>query len=82
MSARVKITATGRLSLPADIRKRHGLGKGGDVLIEDRGDEIVIWPLNRSVARAQEISRKLTADKQGASVQDFLADRRREAEAE
>ncbi|WP_299365592.1 AbrB/MazE/SpoVT family DNA-binding domain-containing protein [uncultured Paracoccus sp.] len=82
MSARVKITATGRLSLPADIRKRHGLGKGGDVLIEDRGDEIVIWPLNRAVARAQEISRKLTADKQGASVQDFLADRRREAEAE
>lgn len=82
MSARVKITATGRLSLPADIRKRHGLGKGGDVLIEDRGDEIVIWPLNRAVARAQEISRKLTAEKQGASVQDFLADRRREAEAE
>ena len=82
MSARVKITATGRLSLPADIRKRHGLGKGGDVLIEDRGNEIVIWPLNRAVARAQEISRKLTAEKQGASVQDFLADRRREAEAE
>ena len=53
MSARIKITATGRLSLPADIRKRHGLGKGGDVLIEDRGDEIVIWPLNRAVARAR-----------------------------
>ena len=82
MSARVKITAAGRLSLPADIRKRHGLAKGGDVLIEDRGNEIVIWPLNRAVARAQEISSRLTADKQGASVQDFLADRRREAEAE
>lgn len=82
MSARVRITPNGRLSLPADIRKRHGLGKGGDVLIEDRGDEIVIWPLNRAVARAQEISRRLTADKRGASVQDFLAGRRREAEAE
>lgn len=82
MSTRVKITPNGRLSLPADIRKRHGLGRGGDVLIEDRGDEIVIWPLNRAVARAQEISRRLTAEKQGASVEDFLADRRREAEAE
>ena len=82
MSTRVKITPNGRLSLPADIRKRHGLGRGGDVLIEDRGDEIVIWPLNRAVARAQEISRRLTAEKQGASVEDFLADRHREAEAE
>ena len=82
MSTRVKITPNGRLSLPADIRKRYGLGRGGDVLIEDRGDEIVIWPLSRAVARAQEISRRLTAEKQGASVEDFLADRRREAEAE
>ena len=82
MSARAKITPAGRLSLPADIRRRHGLAKGGEVLIEDRGSEIVIRTLSQAVARAQEISRKLMAGKQGASVDDFLADRRREAEAE
>lgn len=82
MSTRAKITPSGRLSLPADIRRRHGLGKGGEVLIEDRGSEIVIRTLNQAVARAQEISRKLMAGKEGASVDDFLADRRREAEAE
>lgn len=82
MSARARITPAGRLSLPADIRKRHGLGKGGEVLIEDRGSEIVIRTLSQAVARAQEISRKLMAGKEGGTVDDFLADRRREAEAE
>jgi len=80
MSARARITPAGRLSLPADIRRRHGLGKGGEVLIEDRGTEIVIRTLNQAVARVQEISRKLMAGKDGASVGDFLADRRRKAE--
>jgi AbrB family looped-hinge helix DNA binding protein len=82
MTARARITPAGRLSLPADIRKRHGLGKGGEVLIEDRGNEIVIRTVSQAVARAQEISRKLTAGKEGASVDDFLADRRREADLE
>lgn len=82
MSAKAKITPAGRLSLPADIRKRHGLGKGGEVLIDDRGTEIVIRTISQAVARSQEISRKLLAGIEGASVDDFLADRRREAEAE
>jgi hypothetical protein len=34
------------------------------------------------VARAQALSRKLVTGKAGASVEDFLADRARESEAE
>ena len=45
------------------------------------GDAIVLRTLDQAVARAQVLSRKLVAGKAGASVDDFLADRAREAEA-
>ena len=76
------MTAAGRLSLPADIRKRHGLANGGEVIIDDTGDAIVLRTVDEVVARAQALARKIVDGKQGASVDDFLADRRREAERE
>ncbi|GGE24318.1 hypothetical protein GCM10011390_49660 [Aureimonas endophytica] len=82
MLSRVKITPTGRLSLPAEIRKRLGLSKGGEVIIDDRGDEIVLRTVSQAIARAQALSRKMLDGKDGASVADFLAERRREDAAE
>jgi AbrB family looped-hinge helix DNA binding protein len=79
---RAKVMPDGRMSLPADLRKRHGLGNGGEVIVEDLGDAIVLRTLDQVVARAQELSRRLIGDKPGASVADFLADRTREAETE
>lgn len=72
----------GRISLPADVRRRHGLTHGGDVIVEDTGDAIVLRTLDQVVARAQDLSRRLVAGKAGASVDDFLAERAREAEVE
>ncbi len=72
----------GRVSLPAELRKKHGLVHGGDVIVQDAGDAIVLRTLDQVVARAQALSRKLVAGKDGASVADFLANRAREAEAE
>jgi bifunctional DNA-binding transcriptional regulator/antitoxin component of YhaV-PrlF toxin-antitoxin module len=71
----------GRVSLPAELRRKHGLS-GGEVIVEDTGDAIVLRTLDQIVARAQALSRKLVAGKAGASVDDFLSDRAREAEAE
>lgn len=68
----------GQLRLPPDLRERHGLGNGGEVIVEDIGDGIVIRTLDQVVARAQALSRRLIGDKPGASVEDFLADRARE----
>lgn len=82
MVAMAKVTPEGRMSLPADIRKRHGLAQGGEVLVEDTGDAIVLRTLDQVVARAQDMSRRLAAGRPGASVDDFLAERRREADAE
>ncbi len=72
----------GRVSLPAELRKKHGLAHGGDVIIEDAGDAIVLRTLDQVVARAQALSRKLVAGSAGATVDDFLTDRACEAAAE
>ena len=82
MSARARVTPAGRLSLPAEIRKRHGLARGGEVIIDDTGDAIVLRTVDEVVAHAQALARKIVEGKEGASVDDFLADRRREAERE
>ncbi len=82
MSARAKVTATGRLSIPVDVRKRHGLVGGGEVVIQDTGDAIVIRTVARTVARAQDMSRRLLAGKTDATLDDFVKDRRRDAKRE
>jgi len=79
---RAVVTKDGRVRLPAELRRKHGLSKGGEVIVEDVGDAIVLRTIDQVVARAQAVSRKLLADRPGASVDDFLADRAREAEAE
>ncbi len=77
-----RVMADGRVSLPVELRKKHGLLKGGELLVEDTGDAIVLRTIDQVVARAQALSRKLVAGQAGASVEDFLADRVREAKAE
>jgi len=72
----------GRVRLPAELRCKHGLAQGGEVFVEDTGDAIVLRTLAEVVARAQALSSALVAGKAGASVDDFLADRRRETEVE
>ncbi len=70
------------MSLPADVRKRLGLNGGGAVLLEETDDGVVLRTVSQAVARAQALSRKWTAGKDGASVDDFIAERRLAAEAE
>ncbi|MGI8841274.1 MAG: AbrB/MazE/SpoVT family DNA-binding domain-containing protein [Caulobacteraceae bacterium] len=60
---RAKVTAEGRMSLPADLRRRHGLGRGGEVLVEDMGDAIVLRTVDQAVARAQAMSRRLISSR-------------------
>ncbi len=79
---KARVVPDDRVSLPAELRRKHGLAQGGEVIVEDTGDAIVLRTLDEVVAGAQALSRELLADKAGAAVDDFLADRQREAEAE
>ena len=79
---KARVMPDGRVSLPAELRRKHGLAQGGEVIVEDAGDAIVLRTLDRVVSRAQALSRRLMAGKPGATVDDFLAERVREAEAE
>jgi len=77
---KARVMPDGRLCLPAELRRKHGLARGGAVFFEDTGDAIVLRTLDQVVARAQALSRKLVAGQTGASVDDFLAERRLSAE--
>ena len=52
MTVQVNITSNGRMSLPADIRKRLGLQDGGQVLVEETEDGVILRTVDRAVARA------------------------------
>lgn len=78
MSLQVNITANGRMSLPAGIRKRLGLQGGGAVLVEETDDGVILRTVSQAVARAQAIARKYT-DHPDASVDSFIGKRREES---
>jgi bifunctional DNA-binding transcriptional regulator/antitoxin component of YhaV-PrlF toxin-antitoxin module len=75
---KAQVSLSGRLSLPADLRKAVGLEKGGTVILELDGNDIRIRTLSEAVARAQELSKRLLAGKPALSVDDFLAHRRQD----
>lgn len=75
----VTVAANGRLVLPADVRKRLDLMEGGDLLMEETQDGLVLRTVAQSVARAQAIARRHLADRPDVSVDDFLAKRRKES---
>lgn len=74
MTLQVNITANGRMSLPADIRKRLGLEDGGSVLIEETADGVMLRTVSQAVAMAQAIAKRYS-NHPDASVDAFLAQR-------
>ena len=76
MTFHVNITPNGRLSLPAELRKRLGLAGGGALLIEETDEGLILRTVAQSVAHARTLARKYTANKPEASVDAFLANRR------
>lgn len=79
MTLQVTVTASGRMSLPADIRKRLGLAQGGAVYVDETDDGIVLRTAAQAVARAQALAKRFTGGNPEASVDAFLARRRDES---
>lgn len=72
MSYIVNVSESGRLSLPAPLRKKLGLTSAGSVLIDETEDGLVLRTVEQSVARAQALFAKFSEGKPEMSVDDFL----------
>jgi AbrB family looped-hinge helix DNA binding protein len=81
MTLQINITPNGRMSLPADVRKRLGLSGGGAVYLDETEDGVVLRTASQAVARAQALAKQYTGGNPDASVDAFL-DRRREESGE
>ncbi|MDY7524319.1 AbrB/MazE/SpoVT family DNA-binding domain-containing protein [Sphingomonas sp. 10B4] len=79
MTVLVNITPNGRMSLPADIRKRLGLTDGGAVYLDETPDGVVLRTAAQAVARAQALAKQFTGGNSDASVDAFLARRREDS---
>jgi AbrB family looped-hinge helix DNA binding protein len=76
MAYHLNVARNGRVVLPADVRKRLGLSEGGDLLMEETPDGLVLRTVAQAVAHAQAIALRYTANNPEASVDAFLAQRR------
>ena len=81
MTLQINITPNGRMSLPADVRKRLGLTSGGVVYLYETEDGVILRTANQAVARAQALAKQYTGGNPDASVDAFL-NRRREDSGE
>ena len=76
----VKIASNGRLILPRQAREAMGLSGDTKVSLVIEGDVVRLVPLSHRVQRAREMYREaITAPR---TTEDFLRDRRAEAERE
>ena len=78
MTVQVAVTPSGRMSLPADIRRRLGLAKGGAVYVDETPEGVVLRTAEQVVARARALAKQYEKV-DGASVDDFLANRTAES---
>ena len=76
----VKVASNGRLILPRQAREAMGLSGDTKVSLVIEGDVVRLVPLSHRVQRAREMYREaITAPR---TTEDFLSDRRAEAERE
>ena len=77
----IPMQENGRVILPSELRKSLGLAKGDKVLIEADDNQVVLTTARLRRKRAQEIASRYA--KPGVSiVEEFLAEKRAEAERE
>lgn len=75
-----RMSENGRVTFPAPFRKALGLERGGDVIIELADGELRVKTVAGVMSRARALAARMTAGKDGASVDAFLDGRRRDAE--
>lgn len=76
----VKVAANGRLILPRKARDAMGLSGDAKVHLSIDGDVVRLEPISRRVLRARELYRQAVTSPR--TTEDFLLDRKEEADAD
>lgn len=74
MTVQVGVTASGRMSLQSEIRKRWVLAKGRVVFVDETPDGVVLRTAAQIVMHAKALAKQYDM-MDGGSVDDFLANR-------
>lgn len=82
MGIEVTVSPSGRLSIPADVRKRLGLERGGKLMLEESEHGLTLTTFDQRVRHAQALYRKYSAGRRATSVDEFIAQKRADAAAE
>lgn len=82
MGIEVTVSPSGRLSIPADVRKQLGLQKGGKLMLDVDEFGITLTTFDQRVRHAQALYRKFSEGRRSASVDEFLAQKREDAAKE
>lgn len=56
----MKVTRRGQTTIPVDFRRRHAIKEGSRLIIEDRGDSMLIRPVPELEDLAGSLSKKTT----------------------
>jgi bifunctional DNA-binding transcriptional regulator/antitoxin component of YhaV-PrlF toxin-antitoxin module len=79
MNAYVKVAANGRLVLPIEIRRQLATFVETKLAVNVTPEGLVLQTLEQRIAKAQALSRKALAHAEDFTVDDFIAEKRREA---
>lgn len=82
MGIQVKLSPSGRISIPADVRKRLGLKPGATLTLLESEFGITLSTFQQRVAKAQALYRQFSEGKPTISVDEFIAERRADAARE
>ena len=77
-----RMAENGRITIPMNVRTALGLERGGPVVLEVVDGELHVRSVARAMEHARAVSQKIVRGRKSISVDDFLADRRREATRE
>ena len=82
MGIEINVAANGRLVLPADVRKRMGLEKGGKLILNESELGLELTNFRQRIKKAQALYRKYSEGKPDFTVDEFIAEKKIEAALE
>jgi AbrB family looped-hinge helix DNA binding protein len=82
MGIEIKVAANGRMTLPADVRKRMGLENGGNLMLKESDLGLELTNFRQRAKKAQSLYKKYSRGKDQLTVDDLITQKRADAALE